>query len=330
MNIPYITNEEVLKQLTVAETIECVENVYKSKSDGHTVVWPTVFYEFDPGHADMDIKSGYLPDMNIFGHKTVAFMEENTKIGLPDLTGLIVVFSSKTGMPLGLVDGSAVTGMRTGAAAAIGARYLARKDSKKALIVGTGNQAPYQVAALLTAFPELELVRISNPVNRKQAEDFVTAIPAKLTETFGFKSINADFEVVDELSCAVSDSDIIITITPSRKPIIKKEWVKPGTHFSCIGADMEGKEEIDPAIFRNAIVYVDDLVHCSKAGEIEIPLKTGTLKPEQIKGEIGDLILSKTKGRINSDDITVFDATGMALLDLATANILLNKGAVTK
>lgn len=325
MNIPYITNEVVAKSLTMEDTIVCVENVYKAKSDGHTVVWPTVFYEFDPGHADMDIKSGYLPDMNIFGHKTVAFMEDNTKIGLPDLTGLIVVFSSKTGMPLGLVDGSAVTGMRTGAAAAIGAKYLARKDSKKALIIGTGNQAPYQVAALLTAFPELELIRVSNPINRKQAEDFVTAIPSKLSETFGFKSINADFEIVDDLSSAVSDSDIIITITPSRTPIIRKEWVKPGTHFSCIGADMEGKEEIDPEIFNDAIVYVDDLVHCSKSGEIEIPLKTGNLKPEQIKGEIGDLIQNKTKGRETTDDITIFDATGMALLDLATANILLNK-----
>lgn len=325
MKLPYITNEKVLQKLSMTETITCTENVYKAKSEGHTAVWPTVFYEFDPGHADMDIKSGYLPDMNIFGHKTVTFMEENTKIGLPDLTGLIVVFSSKTGMPLGLVDGSAVTGMRTGAASAIGAKYLARKDSKKVLIVGTGNQAPYQVAAIMTAFPKLELIRIANPVNKKLAEDFVKDIPLKLKENFNINTDNINFEVTDNLETSVADSDIIITITPARKPFIKKEWVKPGTHFSCIGADMEGKEEIDPEIFKNAIVYVDDRYHCSKSGEIEIPLKTGTLKSEQIKGEIGDLILNKTAGRTSDDDITIFDATGMALLDLAAANILLQK-----
>ena len=122
MNIPYISAEEVRKNLSMEDAIQCTENVYKLKSQDKTVVWPTIFYEFDPGHADMDIKSGYLPEQHIFGHKTVAFMEANVQKGLPDLVGLIAVFSSKTGMPLGLVDGSSVTGMRTGAAGAIGAK----------------------------------------------------------------------------------------------------------------------------------------------------------------------------------------------------------------
>ena len=120
MNIPYISAEEVRKNLSMEDAIQCTENVYKLKSQDKTVVWPTIFYEFDPGHADMDIKSGYLPEQHIFGHKTVAFMEANVQKGLPDLVGLIAVFSSETGMPLGLVDGSSVTGMRTGAAGAIG------------------------------------------------------------------------------------------------------------------------------------------------------------------------------------------------------------------
>ena len=115
MNIPYISAEEVRKNLSMEDAIQCTENVYKLKSQDKTVVWPTIFYEFDPGHADMDIKSGYLPEQHIFGHKTVAFMEANVQKGLPDLVGLIAVFSSETGMPLGLVDGSSVTGMRTGA-----------------------------------------------------------------------------------------------------------------------------------------------------------------------------------------------------------------------
>ena len=120
MNIPYISAEEVRKNLSMEDAIQCTENVYKLKSQDKTIVWPTIFYEFDPGHADMDIKSGYLPEQHICGHKTVAFMEANVQKGLPDLVGLIAVFSSETGMPLGLVDGSSVTGMRTGAAGAIG------------------------------------------------------------------------------------------------------------------------------------------------------------------------------------------------------------------
>ena len=129
MNIPYISAEEVRKNLSMEDAIQCTENVYKLKSQDKTVVWPTIFYEFDPGHADMDIKSGYLPEQHIFGHKTVAFMEANVQKGLPDLVGLIAVFSSETGMPLGLVDGSSVTGMRTGAAGAIGAKCIRQELS---------------------------------------------------------------------------------------------------------------------------------------------------------------------------------------------------------
>ena len=108
-------------------------------------------------------------------------------------------------------------------------------------------------------------------------------------------------------------------------PLIQKEWVKPGTHFSCIGADMAGKEEIDSQIFEDAIVFVDDLEHCRNAGEIEIPLKQGTLSEDRICGELGDLILGKAAGRKSDTDITVFDSTGMALLDLAVADFLLKK-----
>ena len=301
MNIPYISAEEVRKNLSMEDAIQCTENVYKLKSQDKTVVWPTIFYEFDPGHADMDIKSGYLPEQHIFGHKTVAFMEANVQKGLPDLVGLIAVFSSETGMPLGLVDGSSVTGMRTGAAGAIGAKYLARKNSQNALIVGTGNQAPFQIAALLKVFPTLETIRIANPHNAGHAAAFASKIRAMLQTDFAIEAASVT------------------------TPLIQKEWVKPGTHFSCIGADMAGKEEIDSQIFEDAIVFVDDLEHCRNAGEIEIPLKQGTLSEDRICGELGDLILGKAAGRKSDTDITVFDSTGMALLDLAVADFLLKK-----
>lgn len=251
----------------------------------------------------------------------VAFMEANVQKGLLDLVGLIAVFSSETGMPLGLVDGSSVTGMRTGAAGAIGAKYLARKNSQNALIVGTGNQAPFQIAALLKVFPTLETIRIANPHNAGHAAAFASKIRAMLQTDFAIEAASVTFEGVPDLQEAV----IIITITPSHTPLIQKEWVKPGTHFSCIGADMAGKEEIDSQIFEDAIVFVDDLEHCRNAGEIEIPLKQGTLSEDRICGELGDLILGKAAGRKSDTYITVFDSTGMALLDLAVADFLLKK-----
>ena len=114
------------------------------------------------------------------------------------------------------------------------------------------------------------------------------------------------------------------TLSEAKAPVIRKEWVRPGTHLSCIGADAEGKEEIDPEIYRGAVIFVDDMVHCVEAGETEIPLKKGIISREDIAGEIGDLILQKVPGRTSDEQITIYDATGMALLDIAAGKAALD------
>lgn len=153
-------------------------------------------------------------------------------------------------MPLGLVGGSSVTGMRTGAAGAIGAKYLARKNSRNALIVGTGNQAPFQIAALLKVFPTLETIRIANPHNAGHAAAFASKIRAMLQTDFAIEAASVTSEGVSDLKEAVSDSDIIITITPSHTPLIQKEWVKPGTHFSALVLIWRAKKKLIPKFLR--------------------------------------------------------------------------------
>lgn len=127
----------------------------------------------------------------------------------------------------------------------------------------------------------------------------------------------------EEMRRAVADSHMIVTVTPARVPVIKKEWIKPGTHLSCIGSDMSGKEEIEPEIFEKAVIYCDDKEHCMEVGEMEIPLKKGLITEEDISGEIGNLILGRSAGRTGDDQITIYDATGMALLDIAAAKAAL-------
>ena len=173
-------------------------------------------------------------------------MKANVQKGLPDLVGLIAVFSSETGMPLGLVDGSSVTGMRTGAAGAIGAKYLARKNSQNALIVGTGNQAPFQIAALLKVFPTLETIRIANPHNAGHAAAFASKIRAMLQTDFAIEAASATFEGVSDLQEAVSDSDIIITITPSRTPLIQN----PAHIFPALVLIWRAKKKLIPKFLR--------------------------------------------------------------------------------
>lgn len=320
-----LSREVTEKVLKLSDVISTVEEVYRLKAMGETAVFPLVFHEFEPGVADMDIKSGWLKGSDIFGLKVVSWFGENVKKDLPALIGTILVMDATTGAPQGILDGSHITGIRTGAAGAIGAKLLARKDSKTLMVVGAGHVATFQVAATLTLLPDIEKVYVYDGLNQENAERFAKSMSEVLAENFAMTDCKAVFEAVTDLPAATADSDIIITVTPSREPIIRKEWVKPGTHFSCIGADMSGKEEIEAEIFENARVFTDDTPQCINVGEIEIPVKKGILKAEDIAGEIGEILTGKTCGRENDEQITVFDATGTALLDLLTAKLALAK-----
>lgn len=322
-----LSREVTEKVLKLSDVISTVEEVYRLKAMGETAVFPLVFHEFEPGVADMDIKSGWLKGSDIFGLKVVSWFGENVKKNLPALIGTVLVMDAKTGAPQGILDGSHITGIRTGAAGAIGAKLLARKNAKTLMVVGAGHVATFQVAATLTLLPDIEKVYVYDGLSQENAERFAVSMPGVLAENFEIKDCKAVFEAVADLPAATAGSDIIITVTPSKEPIIRKEWVKPGTHFSCIGADMSGKEEIEAEIFENARVFTDDTPQCINVGEIEIPVKKGILKESDIAGEIGEILTGKTCGRENEEQITVFDATGTALLDLLTAKLALSKAS---
>ena len=322
-NIRVLSRDDIRQVVELKPVIECVESVYRAKSLGETVVWPTTFYEFDPGHADMDIKSGYLKKEKIFGHKTVSWFGGNKAKNLPDLSGIIVVYDAQTGLPQGVLDASYITGVRTGAAGAIGAKYLAREDSRTLFLLGAGNQAFFQIAAVLTLFSGIEKIMVADVVNPENAQRFVKDLPTRLQAEFGISVSGLQITAENDLSASVPQADIVITVTPAKSPVIKKNWIAPGTHLSCIGADAAGKEEIEPEIFAGAKLFVDDKVHCIGAGETEIPLKRGVIAEDDIVGEIGDLLLGKVEGRTSDSDITIFDATGMALLDIAAAKTAL-------
>lgn len=317
-----LSDKDVRQGLDVRQVIHLVETVYKAKSENNTETWPTIFCDFVPGRADMDIKSGYLKSDKIFGHKTVTWFADNEAKHLPTLMGLISVFDAETGQPLGVTEASFITGIRTGASGAIGAKYLARKESENLLIVGAGNQAIFQIASALCALPDLKTVRVAGR-DKVKLKKFITSIPRRLQSEFGMNAEVAVFEEVDSLEQAVKCSDIIITVTPSRTPIIRREWVNKGTHISCIGADMAGKQELDSSLISAARLFLDDKEHCMQVGEIEVPLKEGMITEDNISGELGDVILGKIKGRTHHDQITIFDAAGMAILDIYAAKMAL-------
>jgi alanine dehydrogenase len=137
--------------------------------------------------------------------------------------------------------------------------------------------------------------------------------------------LGVEIKVCPDPKSAVQDADVIVTTTPSRKPLVQSEWVSEGVHFTCIGADAPGKQELDPAILRRARVFLDDMAQGMESGEVNVPLQKGLLKPEDIIGELGEVLIGKKDGRTSDDEITVFSSTGLAIQDIACGAVVLRK-----
>lgn len=314
----FVLSEEDTRQLLeLEEVIEAIENVYKEKSSGSGKVFPLVFHEFEKGVADMDIKSGTLDKMGVYGLKLVSWFGNNPSKGLPSLSGIVMLFDSSTGLPIGTISAEHMTGMRTGAAGAIGAKYLARNNSEVMLMVGSGHQASYQIRAMQTVIKGLKKVFVYDPINFESAKGFISK--------FEYKLDSIEYIPVQDLETSVANSDIIVTATPSKKPLIMKEWVKAGTHFSCMGSDMSGKQEIDENILKSAKLFTDDILQSVSVGEFEVGINNGTITKENIICEIGDVLTGEYYGRTSDNDITVFDSTGIGLQDIAAGYIAIQK-----
>lgn len=332
-----VINQQTIEEiLDMDSVISVVEQAYKLKANGEATLFPLIFHEFERGVADMDIKSGHLTGAHVFGLKLVSWFGENAQKGLPQLIGMVMVLDSRTGVPLGILSGEHITCMRTGAAGGIGAKYLARKDSEHLLIIGSGHQAPFQIMATLSTMEHIKRVTVCNPNSYERAAGFCASIKEKLINNFVAKYKENDqyyktmlercdiqYTATGNIEEAVKAADIIITATPARKPLFNKEWVKPGTHITCIGADMEGKQEIDEHLFAAARVFVDDVTQAVNVGECEIPIKKGVFRKEDIVAEIGQVLLGNVPGRLSDEEITIYDSTGIALQDLLTANYIL-------
>ena len=320
MNKIKILNElDIKKILNMNIAIEAVEKAYQQKSNLKGNVWPLVFYEYEHNVFDLDIRSGNLIDSNAYGLKLISYNENNSQLGLNKVNATSLICDDKTGRPIALLNAVPITSYRTGAAAGIGAKYLARKNSENLLVVGSGNIAVYSIVATLITMPSIKKVVICNPKDYNsllnKIDDLKNQIEELLSECN--LSLKAEIECASDLEKSVKMSDIIITATPSEKAMIECSWVKEGTHFSCMGACMENKQEIDEMIFPKAKIYADDINQCIKAGESQTAFKHNIIS--EFNGEIGDIILNKEKGREVEEDITIFDSTGLFIQDLSTS-----------
>jgi alanine dehydrogenase len=207
------------------------------------------------------------------------------------------------------MEAGEITAYRTAATSAIASKYLARSDSHILGLIGAGYQAYTHILAISQIF-NLKEIRVFDI-----SPDAVKRLIDSLT----------DYKVRPYSLEEVASADIVCTLTPSRKPVVKREWIKPGTHINAVGADGKGKQELDPVILTDAVVVVDDIRQSTSGGEINVPIAQNLYSVNDIYANLSEIVAGKKKGRMNSELITVFDSTGIALEDIATAKFLYEK-----
>ncbi|MGC9209338.1 MAG: alanine dehydrogenase [Nitrososphaeria archaeon] len=310
MDILFINQKEVQELVTMKEITEAVEEAFREKSRGNVQMPPKVYVFFREYQGDFRVMPAYIKSLNAAGVKVVNVHVRNRERGLPTVMATILLLSPETGQPIAVMDGTLLTSMRTGAAGGIAAKHLARKGSRRVAFVGAGTQARFQLLGLREFFPSLE--GKAYDINGDVLREFV-----KFAESNGVSVSEA--ESVRE---CVRDADIIVTTTPATGPVVMDEWVSEGTHINAIGADAPGKEELDPKILLRAKIIVDDMEQAVHSGEVNVPISKGILKPSQIHGELGDVLEGRISGRTSDRDITIFDSTGLAIQDVASAYVV--------
>jgi len=291
------------------EAIEVVEQSFKEKGEGKVQMPPKMYINFDEFGGDFRVMPAYLMSSHAAGVKIVNVHPKNPReYGLPTVMATVILLEPETGFPMCVLDGTWLTAVRTGAAGGVAAKYLSRDSSTCIGMIGAGVQARAQLEALAEV-RRIEAVRVYD----------ISLEASRRFENLMREKVGAEILLAGSAEEATRGVDIIVTTTPSEKPVLLNEHVSQGMHINAIGADAPGKQELDTDILRRAKVVVDDIEQASHSGEVQTCLREGILTVDDLYGELGEIVAGIKKGRQSDMEITVFDSTGLAIQDVGTA-----------
>jgi alanine dehydrogenase len=299
-----LTRQDVQQVLTMDAAVEAVQRAFAaSAGDGDAQTPPKMLLTLDKHAGDFRAMPAYL-DGSV-GVKWVNSHPKNpTRHGLPSVMGMYILSDPDTALPLAVMDATLLTAVRTGAAAAVASKHLARKSPTSLGIIGCGAQAPFLLAAHQVVFGDLDLY-VADAVEQR-----ASAFAAEANGSVGSAE-------------QVAGCDIVCTATTARAPVVaEKSWVRQGAHINAVGADAPGKQELSPDILAAAKVVVDDYEQATEAGELNVAVHAGVYARGRIYGTIGEIVVGKKPGRCSAEEITLFDSTGMSIQDIALARLI--------
>lgn len=314
-----LSRQDIKKVFSILDAVEADKEAFTLVADGkcdmplRTNIQAPKYdgcFLFMPAYAE-ELDTAALKTVNIFPH--------NIDNGLPSSPAQVLLIDGKTGIVTAILDGTYVTQLRTGASSGAAFDMLAKKNCRIGALIGTGGQAATQLEAMI-AVRKLEEVRVYD-LNYERTVSFAKQMQEEL-QSYGTRIIPVPSS--DE---AIDDADLLITVTPSSKPVFDGTKIKKGCMISCVGAYQHHMQEMDPAILpRASKIYFDSReAVLSESGDILIPLEKGIITEDDFTGDIGNIIKGELTGRENDDEIIVYETVGVGAQDLVTAKIIYEK-----
>ena len=303
-----LTRSDVAALFSIQDCIAAVETVFRLYGERKTQK-PGIL-GIQAANGGFHIKAGLL-DLSrpYFAAKLNANFPQNEKqFSLPLIQGVIALCDAENGYPLALMDSIELTILRTGAATAVAAKYLARPDSTSILICGCGNQGAVSLRAIAGLFR----------LNRCFAYDIDNARALRFAKELG-EELQIEVTAVSKVAEALNEADICVTCTPSEQFYVKRENVRPGMFVAAVGADSEHKQELEPALLADNKIVVDILEQCATIGELHHAIEQKVVATSDVYAELGEVVAGIKPGRESSEEIIIFDSTGMALQDVVSA-----------
>ncbi len=305
-----LSRSEIATALSMAECIRAVEDAFALAARARMTVPPVVHIPSSDGAFHVK-SAAYRSDPYYVAVKVNGNFPANPeRHGLPTIQGAIVLSDTRTGSLLALMDSGEITALRTGAATAVAAKYLAAPSARTASVIGCGVQARVQLRMLLEVLP-LERV-FAFDTDPARAQHFAS----------DFQSVACDVQAVTEFERSARQSDVIVTCTPSRRSFLCREHLSRGTFVAAVGADSNDKHEIDTGLLAESIVVADSIDQCAEIGELHHAIDAGLMTRDDVFAELGDIVAGTTEPAFGRDDIVVFDSTGIAIQDVAAAGLI--------
>lgn len=316
LTLSVLDDATICALLNYPDVIELIDAAFAADARGQAAVLPVVGHSLNGGRYS--IKTSHLrlgegvDTLEVFGLKMGSYFPENADRHVPTHSAAMLLGDPRTGQPLALLAANGVTEFRTAAAGAVAARHLAREDASIVALFGTGGQARAQLEALLHVRPVRE-VRVWSRSNGK-AERFV--------QQLNLPGVTA--RVVLDGKEACHGADIVVTVTPAEQAIVEQSWIAPGTHVNAMGSDAPGKQELDPHLVASSKVVVDRRAQSVTIGELQGPVARGLMHVEDVHAALGEVCAGLKPGREATQEITVFDSTGVSFQDTALAGRVLH------